>query len=182
MLSAIAASGWNVVPLGNAEAHPFRLRAVRDDTDVLVRVYIWNITHGGGHRAAEEYRIQVTSIESFQLEPGGATLVLGWWGDAEVYAAFDVGKHLEQAVASQSIQIHEETMRHAYERGIATQTKGNEEVAVAFRPDLFMHYVQNMASLHGFGESDHDAAVLKTVAADPYAVTDDEIGSVAQQR
>jgi len=58
-------------------------------------VYVWHLTHGGGKaRPKNEYRIQITGVDHFEPLHGGKTLILGWWKDAEVFAGFDVRKHL----------------------------------------------------------------------------------------
>jgi putative restriction endonuclease len=45
--------------------------------------------------------------------------------------------------------------------------KGNQEVAIAFRPDFFVEYLQSLAPLHDFGQSAKDLAVLSNVAQFP---------------
>ena len=183
LVASIGSCGWHVASRRPPEERPCRLRVVLEDRSIPLKVYIWNLTHGGGTaRPANEYRIQVTGVESFEAEPDGATLILGWWDEVQVYAAFDVDKHVGELGFSPSIQIREQALREAYERGLATHTKHNQEIAVAFRPELLMHYVENRHALHSFGESEHDAEILNAVAADPYAVAQDAIESVQEPR
>lgn len=183
VIAAVTLSGWHAIPLDGPDAHPFRLRAVGAADSVVCKVYVWNLTHGGGPvRPADEYRIQVTGVRYFEELRGGATLILGWWSEAQVFAAFDYQRHRGELGSSPSIQIRESALRNAYAHGLAAQTKGSGEIALAFRPDLFMHYVQNRRGLHELGHSEHDAEVLNAVAADPYAVTDEDIASVGQAR
>lgn len=182
-MAAVARSGWYPVPLDPGRAHPFRLRAVRGRASIYCKVYIWNLTHGGGAaRPADEYRIQVTGVTSFEKEPQGETLILGWWAKHQVFAAYDLQHHIGELGSSPSMQIRQNALLDASRHGIGTHVKDSGEIAVAFRPDLFMHYVQNLHSLHTFGESRHDAGVLSAVAADPYAVGDEVVASVAASR
>lgn len=183
VLEAVRSSSWQALELDASDAHPFRLRVVRAEDALTVRVYIWNLTHGGGlARPPDEYRIQVTGVDRFEQEPGGHPLILGRWGEAQVFAACDPVRHLDQLGESPSIQVRESALRSAYEHGLATHTKGNGEIAVAFRPDLLMHYVQNQQSLHGFGESDREVELLNAVAADPTGVPEADLRAVAPQR
>jgi len=129
-------------------------------------------------RPAHEYRIQVTGVSALEAEPGYQTLLLGWWDEAQLFAAFDFQRHEGPVAASPSIQIQEESLRAAHEHGLATQLKENQEVAVSFRPDLFMHYVEHARQLHGFGQSEPDLGILSAVTADPTAVTEQDIAAV----
>ena len=70
--------GWSVLHLSVIGKHPAVYRVSDGDRHYTVRVYIWNISHGGGRRSATEFRIQITGLSSNQLipEPGGKTLIL----------------------------------------------------------------------------------------------------------
>ena len=60
---AIQDSGWNFLHLSAQNEHPARYQVYKNGEGYRVKIYIWNITHGGGAaRAANEYRIQVTGI------------------------------------------------------------------------------------------------------------------------
>lgn len=55
---AIFECGWNVIYLNNE--HPFRVKIYNDNESYLVKIIIYNISHGGGSRRAQnEYRIQI---------------------------------------------------------------------------------------------------------------------------
>src|SRR5713101_3801190 len=89
VVKAVNESGWNVMYLAPIEQHPFSLQLYHGDESYRVRVYVWNLTHGGGRaRPENEYRIQITGISpnSFEQMPGEKTLVLGWWEEIEVFA------------------------------------------------------------------------------------------------
>jgi putative restriction endonuclease len=168
IVSAINDSGWNVVYLESIDQHPFHLQIYHDNESYRVRIYIWHMTHGGGKaRPKDEYRIQITGVDHFEPLAEGKTLVLGWWKEAEVFAGFDIRKHLGKLGASPSIQIREAALRKAYINGFEPCDKGNKEVAIAFRPDFFVEYLKNLESLHDFGQSAHDFAILSDVAENP---------------
>ena len=175
IVNAINDSGWNVVYLENINQHPFHLQIYRENESCNVRVYIWHMTHGGGKaRPKDEYRIQITGVDHFELLPEGKTLILGWWKDAEVFAGFDMRKHIGKLGASPSIQIREDALRKAYVNGFEPCDKGNKEVAIAFRPDFFVEYLKNLESLHDFGQSAQDFAILREVAENP-EINDDDV-------
>jgi putative restriction endonuclease len=168
VVKAVADSGWNTLYLDNIDEHPFHLQIYRDDESYRIRVYIWHLTHGGGKaRPKNEYRIQITGTDHFGKIPGEKTLILGWWKEVEVFAGFDVRKHLGKLGFSPSIQIREEALREAYVNGFAPCDKGNKEVAVAFRSDFFVEYVHNLEELHNFGQSTADLAILSEVTQNP---------------
>lgn len=168
IVSAINESGWNVVYLENIDQHPFHMQIYRDSESYRARIYVWHLTHGGGRaRPKDEYRIQITGVDHFEPLQGGKTLVLGWWKESQVFAGFDVRKHLGKLGASPSIQIREEPLRKAYINGFEPCDKGNKEVAIAFRSDFFVDYVQSLESLHDFGQSRKDLSVLSEVAQNP---------------
>lgn len=141
------------------------------------------MTHGGGRaRPADEYRIQITGVSRFEPEPGGKTLILGWWDEAGVFAGFDYQKHSDWLGASPSMQIREQYLREAYEGGFSPCNKGNGEIALAFRPDFIIEYVRFLEQLHDVGKSPVDFKVLSSIAIDPNAVNDIDLEKVSNQR
>jgi putative restriction endonuclease len=177
LLHSIHQSGWNALIL--SDDHPFEIRLYQgENSGPRIRVYIWNITHGGGSaRPANEYRIQITGItpHHFLNQPGEKTLILGWWAEGEVFAAWDYQFHQSPLGASPSLQIYEDTLREAYTNRVAAQSKGNEEIAIAFRGEFFVDYVLDIESLHSFGESTDDLAVLREIAEDPSGINDADL-------
>ena len=62
VLQALTTAGWRVQVLSRPGEHPFRVAMTRGGQHITARVYIWQLTHGGGSaRPDHEYRIQVTS-------------------------------------------------------------------------------------------------------------------------
>ncbi len=171
IVQSINDSGWNVLYVGDISDHPFLLKIYNSDESYLVRIYIWNLTHGGGEmRPADEYRIQITGVDHFEQNAGEKTLILGWWNEVGVFAGFDFNKHNGALGASPSIQIREDALGDALLNGFAPSVKENEEIAIAFRPDFFVSYVENLGDLHAFGTSQSDLKVLEEVASNPLEV------------
>jgi putative restriction endonuclease len=166
VVAAMRESGWNVLYL--SDSHPFLLQMYRGDLSFRLLIYIWNITHGGGAaRPADEYRIQVTGVGQFQQPTGTKTLILGWWTEGSVFAGFDVRKHSAPLGFSPSLQIRKHSLELAAESGFAPSDKGNQEIAIAFRPDFFAQYASDLEALHDFGQSSQDFAALEAVAQEP---------------
>jgi putative restriction endonuclease len=160
------------------------------DKSYRVRIYIWNLTHGGGAaRAADEYRIQITGLpepagsQEFIPEIGGKTLILGWWEQIGVFARFDYNFHKGPLGKSPSIQIREDALQMAHINGFAPHNRGNGELAIAFRPDFLAAYIENLEALHGTGGSSDEVEVLEEIAKDPESVEDSEIeDEIPQER
>jgi len=166
VLSAVLASGWVSIVL--SESHPFRVTLVQSESRITILCYIWNLTHGGYPRDPNELRIQITGVDRFRVESGVKTLVLGWSDADKIFAGFDVTKHLISMVGrSPSFQIRRETVSAAAVHGFSTQVRGNQEIAIAFRPDFFATYVQELRSLHGTAQYAEDLKVLQKIAAEP---------------
>lgn len=169
--------GWNVLYLSRRDAHPARYRIYRDERAVAIRVYIWNITHGGGPRSAAEYRIQITGLgaDRFAPEIGGKTLILGWWPNDEVFAGFDYRRHNGSLGGSPSFQIGLPALQMAISNRFAVHSKHNGELAIAFRPDFIGTYAENLEALHETGEVPGEIQLLTRIAAAPEDVPEGEI-------
>jgi hypothetical protein len=115
-----------------------------------VKLYIWNVTHGGGHkRPKDEYRIQITGIDKFvQDSDDQLVLIIGWYSELGVFVAFDFFKHAGELGKSPSIQIKEEVINRAIVHGYSNLDKGNGEFTVAFTPDNFVKYIENIQNWH----------------------------------
>lgn len=183
IIQSIRDDGWNILYLSDPKFHPFRFKIYKDDESHNIRVYIWNLTHGGGvNRPKDEYRIQITGVEQFEAELNGKTIILGWWQEGEVFAGFDYNMHTAALGASPSIQLREPALRKAHIKGVAPWVKDNQEIAIAFRPDFMVEYIKNLESLHSFGESEEDLEILEEVTENPDEVNDAEISGVTTQR
>lgn len=164
---------------------PARYRLLSDGSAVTARIYIWNITHGGGAaRAASEFRIQITSgVSQFEGEPGGKTVILGWWDEESVFAGFDFRRHTEPLGASPSIQVGEAALRSASIDGMAVHNRGTGELVICFRPEFMSAYIGHITELHSAGVSAIEIALLGQIATDPATVPDEQIAAeVAEPR
>lgn len=179
---AVVECGWSVAMLSSPPTHPFRLTLFSGDESLNIRVYIWNITHGGGQRSEQEYRIQVTGVPDISSEPGFRTLILGYWTDGAVFAGFDFAHHHGAISYSPSIQIRQEALQAAYVSGFAPHDKGGGELAIAFRPDYFVDYCREYAILHEFGDSVTETDALAAVAAESTAINESAIELVPVAR
>jgi hypothetical protein len=107
------------------------------------------MTHGGYSRNPNELRIQVTGADSFRIEEGAKTILLGWDEEERMFAGFDVTKHLiSMSGRSPSLQVRRETVNEAKTKAFFPQTRDNQEIVIAFRPDFFAAYVQELEELH----------------------------------
>ena len=173
--TSIRDSGWNYLHVSERGRHPARYQVYRGDRSHAVRVYIWNLTHGGRSRPEDEWRIQATGVERFVQEPEWKTLILGWRGDLGVFAGFDADRHRQKLGASPSLQLREAALKDAAVDGLAASNKGNGELAIAFRPELLTAYLDSLESLHACGRLPSDLEMLSRVAHDPEGVADDEV-------
>lgn len=182
VITAIRACDWQYLLLKTD--HPFRLRVFRDRESYNVRIYIWNLTHGGGPaRPADEYRIQITGIDHFEPERDGKTLILGWWDPVGVFAGFDYRKHEGKLGSSPSMQIRESFLQEAYlSLGLSPCNKGNQEIAIAFHPEFIIEYIRSLEDLHDVGKANIDFEVLKLASAEPASISESVLEKVSTVR
>ena len=173
--NSIRESGWNFLHLSPLRVHPARYQIHRNGHSYRVRVYIWNLTHGGRTRPEDEWRIQVTGLNHFDPEIDGKTLILGWWEKVGVFAGFDYAHHAGGLGASPSIQLREAALHNAVVYGFAPHNKENHELAIAFRPDFLGTYVENLESLHQCGQAAQEIKVLRQIGEDSEKVRDEKI-------
>ena len=174
-------SGASFLRLTEERAHPATYQVTTPAGSYRVRVYIWNLTPGGKSRPKDEWRIQPTGLEKIAGETRlipevkGKTAVLGWHERYEVFAAFDVNKHLAPLGASPSIQLREHALEAARLNGIAYHFKGSDEVAFAFKPAYLGIYLDNMEDLHACGSSEEALKVLGEICAHPEDIEDRDV-------
>jgi hypothetical protein len=142
--------GGGVISDLDKETHPFVFNLHANNHSFNIKLYIWNVTHGGGSkRPQDEYRIQITGVSKFtQDNSDQLVLILGWYQELEAFIAFDFSKHSEDLGKSPSMQIKEETINRALVHGFANVDKGNGEIAVAFKPEFFVKYLENISNWH----------------------------------
>lgn len=81
----------------------------------------------------------------------------------QVFAGWDISRHLGSPGYSASFQIRVENLERSSISDFSPCDKGNEEIAIAFRPDFFVEYIRNLEALHTFGQSKKDFAILEEV-------------------
>jgi hypothetical protein len=167
-IDAIVTDGWTVTRLAADGVHPARFNMEQDGVCHPVRLYIWNLSHGGKSRSEEEFRIQVTGIDQFEAEANGRTLILGWSEEFGVFAGFDVHHRLGALGTSPSIQINATTLTAAGANGAAKQDKSKGEWALGLRSDKLGRYVQHLAAAHA-GDLEPILDADDRPAADPLA-------------
>lgn len=168
LLDAATAGGYQTIV--TARTHPFGLLIFKPEEaeSIKARVYIWNCTHGGKNRAADEYRVQLTGVVP-QIMAGERTLLLGWHENYGVFVAFDITKHAGQASSSPSIQVKEDVLLAAHTKAFSAYERANGEIAVAFRPEFFAEYAREAPQLHG-----------QRGALDSYVKALNQVGSLSE--
>lgn len=157
---SVHVAGWNYLQLSTSGEHPAVYHLFQGEDRCRVRVYIWNLTPGGRNRPSEEWRIQMTGVRQLQQEPDGNTVILGWEDGIGVFAGFDFSRHVRKLGASPSVQIHRGTLNKASSGYFSAHNKGNGELAIAFRPEFLIQYIQNLDTLHSFGKVPEEVEAL----------------------
>ncbi|MBI4441835.1 MAG: HNH endonuclease [Acidobacteria bacterium] len=122
-------------------------------------VYAWTLTFGGRPSLANEYRIQMTSVQSpLEISTDGPTVLIGYEPRLNLFAGFDLQRHRTFTTGSPSVQIDIEALRRAETEGLSFHRKSNDEIAIGIRPDMFMAYAMNVQVLHRYGR---EANVLR---------------------
>jgi len=137
-----------VVPTGrvNGVERPVVCEASDGRRVWALRIFCWNITHGGANRPPDEFRVQTRRPGSVPFLVGDrTTLVLGYDAGRDVFAAWDAAQHPNPSVSA-SLQIPRGTLDDAESRGVAAYTRplasGDVEVVAAFRPEYAADYLR----------------------------------------
>lgn len=182
ILDAFHEAGSVGIHVADSVAHPRKYLVVRDGQHSSVWVYCWTLTPGGRPSLPNEYRIQMTSVQSpLQMNPDGYTVLLGYDPVREVFAGYDILRHSTFTSGSPSVQIDDTTLNQALQDGLSFQVKSNDDTVVGIRSDLLLFYSENAPALHGLGE---DLTYLETVnrAARLENISDQELEPLPQQR
>lgn len=160
ILEAINECGAVAFPMQSSVAHPRDYLVARSSRQTSLWVYCWNLTPGGRKSLPDEYRIQMTSVESpLPINPNGHTILLGYDSDREVFAGFDLERHRTFTGRSPSVQVSLSTLNDCLQDGLAFQTKSNDEIAIGVRSDHLLFYCQHARELHRLGD---DSTYLET--------------------
>jgi len=167
ILAAIQESGFSGVLISKARVHPRRFSVVAPDGyQTILSVYVWTLTFGGRKSLPNEYRIQMTSVQSpLQIAKDGPTVLLGYEPNLKLFAGFDLQRHRIFTSGSPSVQIDIEELKKAELEGLSFHRKTNDEIAVGIRSDQLMNYALNAESLHRFGREGSVLKLLTRAAA-----------------
>ncbi len=182
ILDALSECGAVGVPLQSSVAHPRVYLVAQSSRQTSLWVYCWNLTHGGRESLPEEYRIQVTSVDSpLPINTDGYTLLLGYEPDRAVFAGFDLERHRRFTSGSPSVQVSISTLNDCLQDGLAFQTKSNDEIAIGVRSDHLLIYCQHARELHRLGDdSTHLETTERVVKAQEFDEL--EIQDLPEQR
>jgi putative restriction endonuclease len=182
ILDAIEQSGESGALLSGARTHPRKFVIAGAEGPVSLWVYAWTLTPGGRPQLVNEYRIQMTTVDSpLSLNPAGPTVLMGYEPSLKVFGGFDLERHRTFTAGSPSVQIDVTSLREALQDGLAFHRKSNEEITVAVRPDQFMTYARNAAVLHKTGRDlPTFRALARAAARQPIPLPD--IDSLSTER
>src|SRR5947209_11928954 len=89
--NAISDSSYTGNLISAIHRHPRQFVVVGENANFTLSVYAWTLTFGGRPSLANEYRIQMTSVQSpLQMEAGGPTILIGYEPDLNLFAGFDI--------------------------------------------------------------------------------------------
>jgi putative restriction endonuclease len=168
VVSALEESGVAAaVLISGSQRHPRRFFVQLDSNSFELWVYIWTVTHGGGSaRPKDEYRIQLTGVTApLPLNANGPTVLIGYEPNLQCFAGFDLRKHRRFSSYSPSIQIPITALQAALQNGFSFVKKGNDEIAIGFRPDQFLAYALHAPQLHSEGAAPKTVELLSKAAA-----------------
>lgn len=183
LLGAFQKSGANTYYVSDdAQIHPRKFIVQREGQYTSIWIYIWSLTPGGRPSLPDEFRIQMTSVTSpLTINPTGYTALLGYHGDSEMFAGFDLVKHQEFTTGSPSVQVDINAVRSASQSGWSFHTKSNDEIAVGLRPDFMLDYILSADALHRYGA---DAKVLPLLvkASNVVEISPEDVQDISPDR
>jgi putative restriction endonuclease len=190
VLSAIQDSDWSyTLPNGLDYTLPVRIQLTNGIESQTIAVYIWNISHGGKTRSRGEYRIQIKGPPPLLTGNNFDTILLGWFEENQVFAAFDAFKHRNYREGSPSIQVPRQTLDAAVAQPFAFHTKqltnDGKEVVVAFSKPYFTEYLNVMYPQYhaqfAEGISGTEAEIIENNRLDE-EIPEDEINRLPEER
>ena len=162
--------------------HPRRFIVEHSGNGFSTWVYAWTLTHGGRETLPDEYRIQMTSVDSpLALNPHGYTVLMGYHADLRVFVGFDLVRHQTFTAGSSSVQIDIGALHQAVQTGLSFHRKSNDEIAVGVRSDQMINYIISSELLHRYG-ADAQVRTLLNQATDPAQEVDAAIEQLSTER
>ena len=152
---AIQESGYSSILLSPERSHPRKfIITSSSEVEIPIWIYVWTLTPGGRPQLANEYRIQMTTVNSpLKMNPTGPTVLIGYEPNLKMFAGFDLMRHRSFTQGSPSVQIDIRTIRKASQDGLSFDRKDNGEIAIGIRPDQLIWYAIHAENLHKAGFS-----------------------------
>ncbi|RMO85326.1 hypothetical protein ALQ34_00444 [Pseudomonas syringae pv. maculicola] len=157
MTSGFAATGHVCMQRPNFPQNPVMLTWTNSEGSTRrFRLWVFEITHGGGGRDNNESRIQITKAPTLadgMDHDGAIDLVMGYSPRRRVLVAYDrrwLEKRMEKGEGSPSVQVREEAIQAAVVEGMHHLTKqANFGIAniVTLTPEYFPEYLSNHYAL-----------------------------------
>ncbi len=184
VIAAVEESGYSAIFLRRkGQPHPreFLTTSPSEESDLLW-VYIWTLTFGGRQSLPDEYRIQMTTVESpLKLNPHGPTVLMGYEPDLGLFAGFDIQFHRQFTEGSPMVSIDIKVVKQALQDGLSFHRKSNQEIAIGVRPDQFMNYAHHAMQLHKLGRQPATYGLISRAAA-LETIPAEEVASLPEQR
>ncbi len=157
MTSGFILAGYAYTMRPKSPKNPVYLRWTdAKGTESKFRLWSFEITHGGGDRSNEEFRIQITSAPQIHegMDHDGITdLVIGYSPSKNVLVAYDrrwLEKRTLKGTGSPSVQVNEQDINAALNGGVHHLTKstsfGSADI-LTFKPEFFPQFLKNHNAL-----------------------------------
>lgn len=174
LLDAFQQSGESAVFTSHTSQHPRKFLLTGPSGPTVIWVYIWTLTPGGRPSLPNEFRIQMTTVQSpLVLNQVGPTALLGYEPNLKMFAGFDLARHRRFTIGSPSVQIDIRVVQAALDDGLAFDRKDNDEIAVGVRPDQLLAYINNSSLLHSLGPDGRTYRLLERARSlEPIAQTE----------
>lgn len=181
--NAISESGYSSQIVSPIRRQPRRFIITGQNAPQALTIYAWTLTFGGRPSLRNEYRIQMTSVESpLQLGTDGPTVLIGYGPTLKLFAGFDLERHRTFTTGSPSVQIDIQKLRRAETEGLSFHRKSNEEIAVGIRPDMFIAYAMNARVLHRYGREANVLRLLNRALNEEPSQQEVQVLSTERQR
>lgn len=158
MAGGFTSNGFSCLQTPHSPQNPVKFEWTDHDGRVRrFRLWVFDVTHGGGGRDEKEYRIQITNAPSKLdgMDAGGfVDLVLGFSPTRQVVVAYDrrwLEKRMEKGDGSPSVQVKEEDIQAALTKGIYRFQKpgvafGTADI-VTLTPNFLPDFLRNHDAL-----------------------------------
>lgn len=180
LIAALEADGWTVTP--ESTGQPYLLRLRRGSEAIRLRVYIWNVTHGGGEARPEgEFRIQKMVEGPLIIDDTHRTLLLGFYEANMVFVSWNAHVH-QNAAYSASIHVPEYRLEEASGRGIAVHPRTSPpEVVIGFTGENVSFVLRALEDMPMATQDAEEANVIAE-ASSADGIPPEKLAGMPQQR